>query len=40
MVHVTLILIMVNELLILVTRVTTISFMVTNFATYEKVLIK
>ena len=30
----------VNELLTLATRVPTISFMVANFVTYEKVLIK
>ena len=34
--HITLILIMVNDLLILVIRVTTISFMVATLVTYEK----
>ena len=32
--------IIVNELLILVMRVTTISFIVATFVTYEKVLVK
>ena len=38
--HIALILIIVNELLILVTRDFSISFMVANFIAYEKVLIK
>ena len=39
MVHIALIPVIVNELLILVRQVASISFMIVNFVTYEKVLI-